>query len=108
MENRNFTSSLDHHAIINLISSVSVSSSACQTCNVVESSSGFSCISESARVTLEQELKLSTDDLMVLLLQIVKVKARPPISDFFVGAVGLAESGRLYFGCNLEFVGVVS
>ncbi|XP_022971881.1 cytidine deaminase 1-like [Cucurbita maxima] len=32
--------------------------------------------------------------------------ARPPISKFHVGAVGLGSSGRVFFGVNLEFPGL--
>ncbi|CAM8890267.1 unnamed protein product [Rhodiola kirilowii] len=32
--------------------------------------------------------------------------ARPPISKFHVGAVGLGSSGRIFFGVNLEFPGL--
>ena len=45
-------------------------------------------------------------DLMLLLLGLAKSYARPPISHFEVGAVGLeAESGHLIFGGNVEFPG---
>ncbi|KAL0338965.1 UNVERIFIED_CONTAM: Cytidine deaminase 1 [Sesamum angustifolium] len=32
--------------------------------------------------------------------------ARPPISNFHVGAVGLGSDGRVFFGVNLEFLGL--
>lgn len=45
-------------------------------------------------------------DLMLLLLDDAKAFARPPISQFFVGAVGLeAPSGDLILGGNVEFPG---
>jgi cytidine deaminase len=44
------------------------------------------------------------DDLMLLALPVARKLATPPISSFFVGAVGLErESGNLLFGGNLEF-----
>lgn len=45
-------------------------------------------------------------DLMLLLLPVARALARPPISQFFVGAVGLEEpGGSLIFGRNVEFPG---
>jgi cytidine deaminase len=45
-------------------------------------------------------------ELMLLLLDTAKDHARPPISNFFVGAVGLeAETGNLILGGNVEFPG---
>ncbi|MAM72832.1 MAG: cytidine deaminase [Tistrella sp.] len=46
------------------------------------------------------------EDLMALLVETARLRARPPISGFFVGAVGLeAVSGDLILGGNLEFPG---
>lgn len=46
----------------------------------------------------------SIDELMRLLVPIARHAARPPISNFFVGAVGLeAETGNLILGGNIEF-----
>lgn len=48
----------------------------------------------------------SVRDLMCLLLDVAKDIARPSISDFHVGAVGLeAETGNLILGGNIEFPG---
>jgi len=45
-------------------------------------------------------------DLMLLLLDVAKGYAQPPISSFFVGAVGLeSPSGDLILGGNVEFPG---
>ncbi|MDB5535494.1 MAG: hypothetical protein JWP26_2952 [Devosia sp.] len=45
-------------------------------------------------------------ELMLLLLEPAKAYARPPISNFFVGAVGLeAQTGNLILGGNVEFPG---
>jgi cytidine deaminase len=56
--------------------------------------------------SLKKKLNISTDQLLVVLLPIAKKNARPPISNYYVGAVGLTRSGRILFGNNLEFKGV--
>lgn len=43
--------------------------------------------------------------LMTMLLPQAATYARPPISNFYVGAVSRGLSGNLYFGANLEFAG---
>ena len=50
-------------------------------------------------------LKQPVEELMVRLLPLGSLYARPPISKFKVGAVSRGESGNLYFGANLEFIG---
>ncbi|KAE8777520.1 cytidine deaminase 1-like [Hordeum vulgare] len=45
------------------------------------------------------------EDLLPLLIPSAMQRARPPISRFPVGAVGLGESGRVYAGMNLDFLG---
>ena len=47
----------------------------------------------------------TVEDLLPLLIPSAMRRARPPISRFPVGAVGLGESGRVYAGVNLEFLG---
>lgn len=48
----------------------------------------------------------SVEELMLLALGAAKTIARPPISSFFVGAVGLErETGNLILGGNVEFPG---
>jgi cytidine deaminase len=48
----------------------------------------------------------SVEELMLLALAPARGIARPPISDFFVGAVGLErETGNLILGGNVEFPG---
>eukprot|EP00793_Prasinoderma_coloniale_P002607 PRCOL_00002089-RA len=42
---------------------------------------------------------------LLALVRGASAQGRPPISRFNVGAVGVASSGRLYCGCNLEFCG---
>lgn len=48
----------------------------------------------------------TVEDLLPLLIPSAMRRARPPISRFPVGAVGLGESGRVYAGVNLEFRGL--
>jgi cytidine deaminase len=46
------------------------------------------------------------EELMLLALPAARQVARPPISDFFVGAIGLErETGNLILGGNIEFPG---
>ncbi|DBB08789.1 hypothetical protein WJX82_003795 [Trebouxia sp. C0006] len=52
---------------------------------------------------LLKENKMTEDDLLQSLITPASSLARPPISSFHVGAVGLGVSGRLYVGVNLEF-----
>jgi cytidine deaminase len=47
----------------------------------------------------------SIDAKMLQLLSDAKKHAYPPISNFFVGAVGLGASGALYLGANFEVPG---
>ena len=47
----------------------------------------------------------SLDALMIALLPIAKIYARPPISNYYVGAIAQATDGTLYFGGNVEFEG---
>lgn len=52
---------------------------------------------------LASELGVSKQQLMVELIPVARAYARPPISHYQVGAVGLGKSGDLYLGVNLEF-----
>ncbi|XVF88743.1 hypothetical protein PTKIN_Ptkin19aG0076000 [Pterospermum kingtungense] len=57
----------------------------------------------------EQMAKQSDQTVLQLLPSLVKsaqALARPPISNYHVGAVGLGSSGRIFFGVNLEFPGL--
>lgn len=57
----------------------------------------------------EQMAKQSGQTVLQLLPSLVKsaqVLARPPISNYHVGAVGLGSYGRIFFGVNLEFPGL--
>lgn len=49
---------------------------------------------------------LSIEAFLSTLVSSTKALARPPISRFFVGAVALGSSGRVFLGVNLEFVGL--
>jgi cytidine deaminase len=52
---------------------------------------------------LAQKLGLSMDQLMSELVPVAQQFARPPISEYMVGAVGRGTTGDLYLGVNLEF-----
>lgn len=52
---------------------------------------------------LLKEHSLTEDQLLAELLKPAAELARPPISSYHVGAVGLGGSGALYVGVNLEF-----
>ncbi|GBF94426.1 cytidine deaminase [Raphidocelis subcapitata] len=54
---------------------------------------------------LQRERGCSLDSLLLSLLPAAARLARPPVSNYFVGAVGLAPSGAAYVGVNLEFPG---
>ncbi|KAE8700326.1 Cytidine deaminase 1 [Hibiscus syriacus] len=57
----------------------------------------------------EEMAKQSGQTVLQLLRSLVKttqILARPPISKFHVGAVGMGSSGRIFFGVNLEFPGL--
>jgi cytidine deaminase len=47
----------------------------------------------------------SVDALMVDLLPLARTYARPPISNYLVGAVARGVSGNFYFGANIEIPG---
>ncbi|KAK8547239.1 hypothetical protein V6N13_097955 [Hibiscus sabdariffa] len=57
----------------------------------------------------EQMAKQSGQTVLQLLPSLVKsaqILARPPISKYHVGAVGMGSSGRIFLGVNLEFPGL--
>lgn len=54
---------------------------------------------------LAGDLGVDIDALMTMLLPFAAEYARPPISNFKVGAVSRGLSGNLYYGTNLEFAG---
>lgn len=50
-----------------------------------------------------QKEECSLEELLHKLIPVAKSYARPPISNYRVGAVGLGKSGAIYLGVNLEF-----
>lgn len=48
---------------------------------------------------------MTIEQLLLALIPEAQQYARPPISNFQVGAVALGASGSIYFGANYEFVG---
>lgn len=54
---------------------------------------------------LAEERGVDVAQLMTSLLSEAAAFARPPVSNFKVGAVARARSGNLYFGANIEFAG---
>ncbi len=56
-------------------------------------------------VSLADRERKTVDALMVELLPLARTYARPPISNYFVGAVARGLSGNLYLGANIELPG---
>lgn len=54
---------------------------------------------------LQKATGLDSDGLLQALVPVAKEMARPPISNYLVGAAGLGKSGQIYLGVNLEFPG---
>ncbi len=52
---------------------------------------------------LKAKYGLGTEKLLLELVPLAKRNARPPISNYYVGAVGISRTGKIYFGNNLEF-----
>ncbi len=74
--------------------------------SIVGTETGFDgVISGGDAQNLVNETGVPMEDLMRDLLPLAAVYARPPISDFKVGAVALGKSGALYLGANMEFEG---
>ncbi|MFS1874159.1 cytidine deaminase [Enterovibrio norvegicus] len=63
-------------------------------------------ISADAFDSLKSLSGLSDADLRVALLPVAAAYSVAPISTFYVGAIARGNSGRLYFGANMEFEGV--
>ena len=62
---------------------------------------------EASRVAkLRHDSGLGVEQFLASLVQPTADLARPPISKFHVGAVGLGYSGRVFRGVNLEFEGL--
>lgn len=49
---------------------------------------------------------IDTNQLLLKLIPIAQLYARPPISGYKVGVAGLGKSGAIYLGVNLEFKGI--
>lgn len=49
---------------------------------------------------------ITPEQLPIELLPVAARFARPPLSNFKVGAVGRSDDGSLFLGCNLEFAGL--
>lgn len=54
---------------------------------------------------LQKALGLDRASLLQALVPVAREYARPPISNYQVGAAGLGKSGQIYLGVNLEFGG---
>ncbi len=54
---------------------------------------------------ITSKLNISQQELLVALIPLAQTHARPPISNYQVGAVGLGASSNIYLGANLEFPG---
>lgn len=50
-----------------------------------------------------EQFQLSRVDLALACLPIAACYALPPVSNFYVGAVAIGQSGKFYFGANQEF-----
>ncbi|XP_021911620.1 cytidine deaminase 1 [Carica papaya] len=56
--------------------------------------------------SMANQLGLTVLELLPSLVKPAQSLARPPISKYHVGAVGLGSSGRIFLGVNLEFPGL--
>ncbi|XP_050216587.1 cytidine deaminase 1-like [Mercurialis annua] len=63
-------------------------------------------IEPSEAESLAQKSGLTITQLLPTLVKSAQSLARPPISNYYVGAVALGSSGRIFFGANLEFPGL--
>ncbi|KAI3714582.1 hypothetical protein L6452_21539 [Arctium lappa] len=63
-------------------------------------------ISASDAESMAESKGLTVPQLLPSLVKSAQRLARPPISNFRVGAVGLASDGRIFFGGNIEFPGL--
>lgn len=54
--------------------------------------------------SISKKLGISGEQLMLELIPVAKEMARPPISEYLVGAVGRGQSGALYLGVNMEYL----
>lgn len=56
--------------------------------------------------TLCEQFQLSQIDFALACLPVVACYSKAPISEFYVGAIAIGESGNFYFGANQEFESV--
>eukprot|EP01025_Chloroclados_australasicus_P022820 TRINITY_DN23374_c0_g1_i2.p1 TRINITY_DN23374_c0_g1~~TRINITY_DN23374_c0_g1_i2.p1 ORF type:complete len:374 (-),score=38.77 TRINITY_DN23374_c0_g1_i2:1452-2573(-) len=73
--------------------------------NLIGSRMQFQLSSQEVQEMLEDN-QCSQVELLTMLIDPASELARPPISDFRVGAVGLGGTGAIYVGVNLEFGGL--
>lgn len=55
---------------------------------------------------ISKRYELKIEELLQMLIPIAQSYARPPVSNYKVGAAALGKSGNIYLGVNLEFLGV--
>nr|GEW08232.1 cytidine deaminase 1-like [Tanacetum cinerariifolium] len=60
-------------------------------------------LSSSQAQSLAKSQNKTLPDLLPSLVPQAQDLARPPISNFHVGTVGLSSDGRVFFGANIEF-----
>lgn len=63
-------------------------------------------IEASEAESMAKKSGITIPQLLPSLVKSAQALARPPISKYHVGAVGLGSSGRVFFGVNLEFPGL--
>jgi cytidine deaminase len=52
---------------------------------------------------LKKKTGMTNEQLLLALIPIARESARPPVSQYLVGAAGMGKSGAIYLGVNLEF-----
>ncbi|KAK1417392.1 hypothetical protein QVD17_26519 [Tagetes erecta] len=62
--------------------------------------------SASEAESMAKSKAITLPQLLPSLVKSAQSLARPPISNFHVGAVGLSSDGRIFFGANIEFPGL--
>ena len=70
---------------------------------IVEQSEFDATLSPEQFQSLLDQTQFSDSELRLALLPLAAAYALVPISQFYVGAIARGESGRLYFGANMEF-----
>ena len=71
--------------------------------SMLEAQDYHACFSAEQVKLWTQQFKLSPVELALACLPLAACYALVPISQFYVGAVAIGESGRFYFGANQEF-----